>query len=92
MVAEHGEVHWQKGRRTLKWTHLCGTSGLLIHSDEETNLEDLSVNPLFYGTADPNQASATFFMAEMVAGAHFACTTLGVVLDPKLLSLGILHL
>ena len=33
-----------------------------------------------------------FFMAEMVAEARLACITLGVVLDPKLLSLRILHL
>ena len=37
-----------------------------------------------YSTWDPNQAPAAFMMAEMVAEAHFARTTLGASLDLKL--------
>ena len=43
-------------------------------------------------TSDQNQAPATFWMAEMVAEAHFARTIPGASLGPKLLSLRILHL
>ena len=45
-----------------------------------------------YSTWDPNRASATFSMAEMVAEAHLACTTTNALLDPKPFSLENLHL
>ena len=91
MAAEQCETHWHSSGRTPQKRHKSSGTSDLIHCDGETNFGEPRILPLFYGIADPNRASATSSMAEMVTEARPACTTLGVVLGPKLSSLRILH-